>query len=95
MPIALWWALSGLRVVPRFYRLVRDFKAMESNLVFAAPPPLSLSFLSALSLSSLSLLPLLPPSSLPPLPSFSLSFFLRVSLKGKKSEQETGNGDVE
>ena len=29
----MWWLTSAGRVIPRLWRLVRDFKAMESNLV--------------------------------------------------------------
>ena len=31
--IHMWWLTSAGRVLPRLWRLVRDFKAMESNLV--------------------------------------------------------------
>jgi len=30
--IQIWWGLSGLRLLPRFYRLLRDFKEIENNL---------------------------------------------------------------
>eukprot|EP00292_Cryptomonas_paramecium_P009147 CAMPEP_0113684502 /NCGR_PEP_ID=MMETSP0038_2-20120614/14045_1 /TAXON_ID=2898 /ORGANISM="Cryptomonas paramecium" /LENGTH=256 /DNA_ID=CAMNT_0000604271 /DNA_START=479 /DNA_END=1245 /DNA_ORIENTATION=- /assembly_acc=CAM_ASM_000170 len=33
--VYMWWALSGVRVAPRFYRLLRDFRALESNLELA------------------------------------------------------------
>ena len=33
LPVTLWWALSGVRVVPRFFRLVRDVKAGWDGIV--------------------------------------------------------------